>query len=44
MAIVDEDKLKLDEAIKNSTIRENIDVDLVNNLLIDIRKKAYGLL
>jgi glutamate N-acetyltransferase/amino-acid N-acetyltransferase len=31
MAIIDEDKLKLDEAIKNSTIRESIDVDLVNN-------------
>ena len=32
----------LDEAIANSTIKESIDVNFVNDLLIDIRKKAYG--
>jgi hypothetical protein len=44
MARVDADKVKLDEAIKNSTLRETIDVDAVNDILIEIRKKAYGML
>jgi hypothetical protein len=44
MARVDADKVKLDEAIKNSTLRETIDVNAVNDILIEIRKKAYGLL
>jgi hypothetical protein len=44
MAKIDEDKVKLDEAIKNSVIKETIDVNFVNDLLIDIRKKAYGML
>ena len=44
MAKIDEDKVKLDEAIKNSTIKETIDVDFVNDLLIEIRKRAYGML
>jgi hypothetical protein len=44
MAKIDDDKEALDKAIANSTIRETIDVDFVNDLLIDMRKKAYGLL
>ena len=44
MARVDADKVKLDEAIKNSTLREAIDVNAVNDILIEIRKKAYGML
>jgi hypothetical protein len=44
MARVDADKIKLDEAIKNSTLKETIDVDAVNDILIEIRKKAYGML
>ena len=44
MARVDADKVKLDEAIKNSTLRETIDVNAVNDILIEIRKKAYGML
>ena len=36
-------KEALDKAIANSTIRETIDVDFVNDLLIEMRKKAYGL-
>lgn len=44
MEIVEKDKVKLDEAIANSTIKEKIDTDLVNDILINIRKKAYGML
>jgi hypothetical protein len=44
MARVDADKEALDKAIAESTIRETIDVDFVNNLLLNIRKKAYGML
>ena len=44
MEIVEADKVKLDEAIANSTIKEKIDVDLINDILINIRKKAYGML
>ena len=43
MEFVEKDKVKLDEAIANSTIKEKIDIDLVNDILINIRKKAYGL-
>jgi hypothetical protein len=43
MARVDADKVKLDEAIKNSTLRDTIDVNAVNDILIEIRKKAYGI-
>jgi hypothetical protein len=44
MAKIDADKEALDKAIANYTIRETIDVDFVNDLLIEMRKKAYGLL
>ena len=44
MEIVEKDKIKLDEAIANSTIKAKIDTDLVNDILINIRKKAYGML
>ena len=44
MERIDEDKAALDKAIAESTIREEIDVDFVNDLLIEMRKKAYGLL
>ena len=42
MEIVEKDNKELDAAIANSTIKENIDVDFVNDLLIDIRRKAYN--
>jgi hypothetical protein len=42
MEIVEKDNKKLDEAIANSTIKESIDTDFVNDLLIDIRRKAYN--
>lgn len=44
MEIVDKDKSELDEAIKTSTIKKSVDVGMVNDILINIRKKAYGLL
>ena len=44
MERIDADKAALDKAIAESTIRETIDVDFVNDLLIEMRKKAYGLL
>lgn len=33
----------MEEAVKTSTIPETIDVEVVNNLLLDIRKKQLGL-
>lgn len=42
MEIVEKDNKKLDEAIANSAIKESIDTDFVNDLLIDIRRKAYN--
>lgn len=44
MEKLEADKEALDKAIANSSIRESIDTDFVNSLLIDIRKNAYGLL
>jgi len=43
MEIVDKDKKALDDAIRNSTIKESIDADFVNELLIEMRKKAYNI-
>jgi hypothetical protein len=42
MEIVEKDNKELDEAIANSTIKDSIDIDFVNDLLIDIRRKAYN--
>lgn len=44
MEIVNKDKANLDEAIKTSTLPQEIDESFVNDLLINIRKKAYGML
>ena len=41
--IVMKDKESLDNAIANSTIKESIDINFVNDLLIEMRKKAYNL-
>ena len=43
MEMIDADKAALDKVIAESTIRETIDVDFVNYLLIEMRKKAYNL-
>ena len=42
MALVTKEEAELNEAIAKSTLPEEIDVDMVNELLIDIRKKYYG--
>ena len=42
MTIVDADKAALDKAIAESTIKETIDVNFVNDLLIEMRKKKYS--
>jgi len=41
MEKVEADKEALDKAIANSTIKESIDVDFVNEMLVEMRKKAY---
>ncbi len=39
--ILQNDKDKMDKAMENSTIPEKIDVEFVNELLVNIRKKRY---
>lgn len=41
MEFVKEKKAKMDEAIAKSNLPEHIDKDLVNDILIEIRKNAY---
>ena len=43
MEIVMKDKESLDKAIANSTIKESIDINFVNDLLIEMRKKVYNI-
>ena len=40
--IIDNDNNRLKTAIEKSTIKEHLDTDFVNDLLINIRKKAYN--
>jgi hypothetical protein len=42
--IVTKEEKALNDAIAKSTLPENIDVNLVNDLLIEIRKRYYGML
>ena len=42
--IVTKEEKALNDAIEKSTLPENIDVNLVNDLLIEIRKRYYGML
>lgn len=39
MAYVEEQKNVMDDAVAKSTIREKIDVNTINDIVIDIRKK-----
>ena len=39
MAYVEEKTAEFNKAIETSTLKEKIDVDFVNDLLIDIRKQ-----
>lgn len=43
MGFVKEKKAKMDEAIAKSNLPEHIDKDLVNDILVEIRKNAYHL-
>lgn len=40
---VEKDIIEIDELFKNSSLPDNIDPELINNLLIKIRKKIYNL-
>ena len=42
--LVNKEEKELNEAIANSKLPDEIDVNLVNDLLIEIRKKYYGML
>ena len=42
MELVSKEENELNEAIANSKIPDEIDVNLVNDLLVEIRKKYYG--
>jgi len=42
MALVTKEEVELNEAIANSKLPDEIDASMVNDLLIDIRKKYYG--
>lgn len=44
MAKLQEEEDALNKAMANSTIKEKIDTDFVNDILINIRKKFYGML
>jgi hypothetical protein len=42
MEIVTADEAKLHEAVANSTIKESVDIDTVENVLLEIRNRFYG--
>jgi predicted nucleotidyltransferase len=42
LELVNKEEKELNEAIANSKLPDEIDVNLINDLLIDIRKKYYG--
>ena len=44
IAIADADKIKLAKAMEESTIKENVDIDTVENVLLEIRYRFYGML
>lgn len=43
MEMIQKDKEQLDEAIKNSKIKEKINIELVNDILLESRKNFYGM-
>ena len=43
LELLEEDKNRMDQLMKESTIREKVDVEFVNNLMIDIRKEQLSL-
>ena len=40
---LEEDKKRMNQVMEKSTIREKIDVDFVNDIMIEIRKRQLGL-
>ena len=44
IAIADADKIKLAKAIEESTIKEKVDIGTVENVLLEIRNRFYGML
>ena len=44
IAIADADKEKLDNAIKESTIKETVDINTVDSVLLEVRRRFYGML
>ena len=42
LELLEEDKNRMDQLMKESTIREKVDVEFVNNLMIDIRKEQLS--
>jgi hypothetical protein len=40
---LEEEKTRMNQLMRRSTIREKIDTDFVNQLMIDIRKKQLGM-
>ena len=43
MKIVNDKKAKMDEAIAKSNLPDHIDKDLINDILVEIRKNAYNI-
>lgn len=43
MQLLDEKKKEMDEAIANSTLPDDIDVNFVNNFVVKVRKKQLGI-
>ena len=44
MEILKNDEAEMNKAIESSTLPEKIDINFVNDILIDIRKKFYGII
>ena len=42
MELLESDKEKMNHIMEQSTIRESIDTDFVNDLMIEVRKKQFG--
>ncbi|MBR3456118.1 MAG: nucleotidyltransferase domain-containing protein [Bacteroidaceae bacterium] len=41
--MLERDEVKMNQLMEHSTIREEIDVDFVNDLMIEIRKRQFGM-
>ena len=41
--MLEQEQERMQQLMEQSTIREKIDTDFVNNLMIEIRRKQFGL-